>query len=547
MRQALSETELFFALVILDRPSFVQVFFWESVSLGLSFDQMIMFCDQSEKILFCNGRKTAKTVWLESEVIRTGISQKGEGMFFTPSDSHIAPVRNRVMNACHKNALFRLMHTSFNRADGIQVWGRGRWTWHWRIEGNSGTDKNMAGLRGYKIMGDELAFGSRVCHNSRLLVAVPGCQFVYAGVPNAWRNGILYALDQTKLGSDWSRHKVPTYANPMFRDPKKKRQLIEDYGGESTQEYQTQVLGNWGDEVLRSFPPGAIAEKPTLPFWERSYGQKYIGQAIRSPSAGNSIEAIVSHLPRVDAEKYAIGIDYGYSPDPTEILVWYEVQRGVWNELAHIQLVAVISPHQARIVHEINKRLEYKTACIAIEFVGGGLGLFQELTRTDLIDSFGKAFPYKDIVIDANPGGTIEIPVKIESLVQKTKEEIGVTNYFVEDAPTITLRRKHWMVEEFRSAMIRANMNLPGLKMWLAGDESLIESIVNTSEERTDAGYVKYGRLEKDIKDHCFTAGIISAAAIIEADKKDVEDVSEELLINALGWAGSNSNWRAPW
>ena len=506
-----------------------------------------MFCDYSEKILFCNGRKTAKTVWLESEVIRTGIYKEGEGMFFTPSDSHISPVRNRVMNSCNKHPLFRLMHTSFNRQDGIQVWGRGRWTWHWRIEGNSGTDKNMAGLRGYKIMGDELAFGSRVCHNSRLLVAVPGCQFVYAGVPNAWRNGILYALDQTKLGREWSRHKVPAFCNPMFRGKAKRRQLIEDYGGESTQEYQTQVLGNWGDEVLRSFPPGAIAEKPTLPFWEHSYGQKYIGQAIRNPSAGNSIEAIVSRIPRVDAEKYAIGIDYGYSPDPTEILVWYEAANGIWNELAHIQLVAVIAPHQARIVHEINKFLDYRVASIGVEFVGGGLGLYQELTRKDLIDSFGKQFPYEDVVIDANPGGTIEVPVKIEEIINKQKTEIGVTNYFMEETPTMTLRRKHWMVEEFRNAMIRANMDLPGLKMWLAGDESLVESIMNTSEERTAAGYVRYGRLEKNIGDHCFTAGIISAAAVLEAEKKDATDMSEERLLAALGWAGSEKGWRSPW
>ena len=549
MKKAITEEQLYLGLVLHDQCLFAEHFFNNDLSLGLSKAQKEMFCDQSERMLLCCGRKVAKTVFIESEIVRTGLTGSGEGMFVTPAQSHMTPVRSRITSKINQNKFFSLMHDAFNRAEGIDIWRKGRWTWHWRLEGMSGTDVNMVGLRAKKIMGDELAFGNMICHNSRELVALPGCKWIYAGVPNDWHHGILYTLDKTRLGERWSKHRLNTYDNPLFYG--REKELIENYRGETTREYITQVMGQWGDELVRSFPPGAIAIDNNLIISMPSMNQAYISRCIERPSEAQNLKAVLK-IPRVQATRFAIGVDYGYSPDPGIIQVYYEGQDDNWYELLDIELLGVIAPHQAKIIHTICDALSYQVAGIAIEYVGGGLMVAQELQRTDLMDSYSNHFDYSQVLVNSNPGGTIEIPekaVELDEMAKATREALNIPDFheYAEDKVPgmIKVRRKAWMNELLRQAMIRANNNMPGLKLWYGPDDKLIESTMNVAEEKTPAGYTVFKKLDKGIADHHVDAARNAVVAIDFAMSK--QGVETKDFASNMGWSGQNPEWKAPW
>lgn len=543
MKQALDEDHLFWGLVMLDQCLFAEFFYADELSLGLGFMQKIMFCDQSEQQVLCCGRKVAKTIRLEARVLQVAMLKSGEGMLNFPGQRHLDPVRERVYSKVNGIALFRAMRDSASKGDGIERWRGGKWTWYWRIEGMDGTDRNMVGLRASVILGDEMAFGNMPCFNSRNNVALPHCEFIYAGVPNNWRSGVLYRLDRTRLGNGWSIHRMDRYDNPLFDSEEAKDRFVRDSGGETSQEYITQVLGRWGEELASSFPPGAIAEKHTLPLWQAEWNSAFVHIAMKGP-----LRQELQKIPSVEAMRFAIGVDYGYSPDPAVILVFYEGQPGEWFELAHLELSGVVPHHQAAIIHAINERLGFRVVAIAIEYVGGGLSVAQELGRSDISGKYADVFDYASIVVDSAPGGAVDVPVVNEE--EKAIVGADTMGYYEPANPQekfVRVPRKVWMTDYLRLAMIRAVNGFEGLKIWLGPDKRLVESIANIAESRGVRANIIYTKLERDIPDHPADALRNAFAAIDHASKH--ESSYAEPSYSEYGWVrlGGNREWTPPW
>ena len=90
------------------------------------------------------------------------------------------PVRDRIFSTIMQEPLFAEM-VDRNPSSGNMMMSKGdgyvqfktSWKWHLRIEGVSGTDVNMVGLRCKRIVGDEMAFGTDICHKSRVNTAMP--------------------------------------------------------------------------------------------------------------------------------------------------------------------------------------------------------------------------------------------------------------------------------------------------------------------------------------------------------------------------------------
>jgi len=199
----------------------------------------------------------------------------------------------------------------------------------------------MVGLRAKFVVGDEMAFGNFVCHNSRLQTALPGAVWRYAGVPNGVRATPFYHIDN-EPNNGWSKHHYPTYINPLYQSEEAKQQLITDYGGEDTQGYVTQVLGLWGEELVSSFPPGSIAVHD-LPYFIKTV------MPFQNESELEEIPLRVS-LPTVRCERFALGMDYGFSPDPSEIVGAYTKGENIWKEYFRVHLARVAQPHQVAII-----------------------------------------------------------------------------------------------------------------------------------------------------------------------------------------------------
>jgi len=529
-RTQLHPDDLYLYLCLEDELLFLLLFWREDLSREMSVAQKYMVLDRSRKVSVCTGRKIAKTLCIESKVIRLGLihfNREGltEALMFAPRDSHLAPIFDRILARLSRNPFFNAFLKEKRRGEAPRLLFAGGLAWYFRIEGTSGTDQNMVGLRAEYILGDEMAFGNWICHNSRIQTALPDATWWYSGVPNGVRNTPFYAIDKTELGKDWSRHKYNTYVNPIYDDEEKKRELIDAYGGENTQGYQTQVLGEWGEELLSSFPPDAISVS------SQPYFTKLLTSALRND---DSAVALALGLPAVRADIFCIGWDYGYSPDPSVLLIAY--RRGPidrWECYARIVMRQVPLPLQIRVLRHLYHRTLLGTLGAVCCDKGEAIQSLQD-KDPHLADRFHRTIP----------GGVTPLLDESGKLLLESDPKTGKI------MPAMTWV-KQYLTENIRQWMINANLSLAGRQFILGNDMEMVEELTGTTERKGEHGrIIYYGPPDPDhtgvMMDHNTDALRHLADAIQHSLEKPVDE-DETGLISVMGWVGKAVDWVAPW
>lgn len=536
LEEKIAEDPLF-GLLFFDQILFSQFFWDRDLSLPMTVPQKVMYGDTSEKRLNCTGRKTGKTILIEGTIVRLGCVHEGdpsspdEAMFFAPGQTHMVPVRDRVVSKLVGHTIFKHFLSKYNKNDGILEFNTGL-KWIVAIEGTSGKETNMVGFRTIYMLGDELAFGNQACEIGRKQTALPGCKWMYCGVPNGVRSTPFFDLDQTHLGNDWSRHKLNSLDNPGTIDyyggiEGTMKYLTGLYGGVNTQGFITQAMGLWGEEAYSAFPPEAIAQREGWPYTYLEFRGAYVKNLIDSDILASQIR-----LPRVNAKRYVIGIDYGYAQDPAVIMIFYELDNNDWQQLARIKLYRVPTPHQAKIIDAINREvLDRRVVAICTDRPD----VVASLTNTDKPDSFGNLDNYADKCVLSDPTGTVIL-----------KDEQG--KEMEKDGKPFKMRRKEWMTEILRKAMAFANANLPyPFHIHLCSEDTeTIEELVGTVQRKTAGHYMVYDAAKKG-EDHN-TDALRDVACAIDyiINREDSEEWEDDL--EGLGWAQvEGANWQQPW
>lgn len=506
----------------------------------LSLEQLLMFSDQSDKVLFCTGRKISKSLVVECQILRQAITeeikpgQTVEGLITTPRESQMDVLYGRIIKKFHQDPLIDALILKEMGGDKPETHFRNGFKWFWRIEGLGGTDTNMIGIRARRILGDEQQLGNWICHDSRKMSALPDCTFLYAGVPNGVRGTPFYALDQTNQGSEWSRHKYPTFINPLYYGDEEKRKLAKDFDGENSFAYLTQVLGEWGDETISSFPPGTIAVKRDLP----PYIHEYRGDQI-TPYALSDTLGTVIRVNRIHCYQYAMGIDYGATSDPSVIILASRGnQEAPWLEQIRITLAGVPIPHQTSVVHYL------------VNFVMEGTCIGISTDSIPLADELVRKFSgtlLASRIFNANPGSA--------TLLMNDDGSPKID----ERGKPVKMRNKQYMTELLRRMMLCANMNLDGIKLWLGDDAELVEELAGTTERKTEAGFTVYYSPKRGNawnndphlqSDHNRDALTYLAHAISTGILMSGDNYSEMALLESCGWAGITDQvnpWKSPW
>lgn len=525
----LSDEELSLGLCLLDELLFANLFFADELELEMSPQQKMMMCDRSKKILVCTGRKIGKTVCIETKVLRRGLihEQKGtgvtEGLLFTPRDSHLSPIIDRVYGRISRERFFKEFVTTSTRGESPKLVFKTGFVWYGRIEGSQG-DQNMAGLRAAEILGDELSFGNDVNHNSRIQTALPDAHWWYSGVPSGVRSTPFYRLDQTSLGDGWSHHKYTTFVNPLYADPKKQDELTKAYGGKQSPGYITQVMGEWGDELLSSFPPGSIA------VGHQPYFIKSLGAGLRN--SDNAI-AVSLGIPSVRADKFVFGFDFGFNPDPSVIVIAYTRGDDKWECYARIEMRQVPLPVQRRVVKYL-----YSTICL------GKLGAIVCDNASAIQELQADNPAFADRFIIAKAGGTMVLTGDDGAPAMQMNEK-------TEQMDVVMVRTKQYLTEQFRKFMVNSLLDLPGIQLKLGNDQEAIDELSATTETKTEGGYTKYfgehdsnasGKMKDHFVDSC---RMLALGILLSRDAQGGE--SEAEFIAALGWAGEANGWTGAW
>jgi hypothetical protein len=500
----------------------------------LSLEQKLMYSDQSQRTLFCTGRKIAKSLVGECQILRKAFcdeippGQTVEGMITTPRESQMEILHGRVIQKLRYDPLLSTLIRSSSSGDKPILQLRNGFVWHFRIEGMSNSDTNMIGLRCKHIFGDEQQLGNWSCFDSRKMSALPDCTFLYAGVPNGVRGTPFYSLDKTSAGEGWSRHKYPTFINPLYQTEERQRQLVDDYSGENSFAYQTQVLGEWGDETISSFPPGTISviRGEAGRVFIKEYRSEHI-----TPYA-DSLGSIIQ-IPSIRCYSWCMGGDYGATSDPTVLIFATRTSSdAAWIEKIRITLNGVSQVYQADIVKYVSNFV----------LLGKCMGMCSD--DQGLIDNLRDKMRDKtDIIFNATPAGTTVLT-----------DNDGKIKLDAKGKP-VKMRNKQYMTELLRKYMINANMNLEGVKLWLGDDSDLIDELSGTTERKTEGGYTVYyspktqGNWQPRAQDdHRRDACTYLAYAIHLGVLQDSERYSEAQLLETLGWCGrSDGVWTPPW
>ena len=408
---------------------------------------------------------------------------------------------------------------------------------------NSGTDINMVNIHPKKIYADEQAWGIMNTHRSRLAALHPGGQVVYAGVPNDIRTSPFYALDTTKDGGHWSKHKMSVLkANPKFLhdDAKTKRHirlLIKEFGGRNSPEFKTQILGEWGDEASRSFPPGSIAwfnpgAEGAKPYHITILSGQQVKLALRQGLL--PMELKITH---VRPRRACIGWDYGYSPDTTTFLVAIQIGNDpVWYTYCRISLYQTDLDSQTEVLkYLVTGVLDNRVAMVSTDS--------QVAYQKMIGDAYAHIFREKCKL--SNPGGQVEMDLETgEFIPDEMRNELEI----IEKRrlkKTVYQGRKYYMTTLMRKMMSATLTGAEDYPRLMLGYDSELENELAVTIERKTEKRVVYdlprkgrtvGRVTPDqIVDACryLCDAIISVDAV---GFKREPDWGE--LVGEMGWTG---------
>lgn len=517
--------------------------------------------ESSRKVAMRTSRKIAKTLLMEAAIIQTAMTKTlpgvVEGMIHTPRENHMAPLRNRIEKKLDATPLFRMMRRNFDRENGILNFHNG-WTWHFRIEGSSGTGTNMVGLRASVMIGDEADYSQDSPYNEREQTALPGCAQLWGGVPRGVRGVFWRVCNLTSESKSWSIHRYDIRANPLYHSQEAFADQVK--GDWYSQRVQTQVFGRDGEEAVSSFP--IVPVDSVAPYAIRRFSSAEY--SIYRGNIGSFLNLPVALVD--DAESWMVHLDYGYSPSPTELGISY-LKNGTWNVFARIEMMRVDNTPMAEIIHEIDTAiLPRRAALIVTDAHGQGRGVLSSLHSDPRYEDedYGRravavGFEGTTPIPGVKAHRKCKQPVRIESRDgMYLCDYCGERLYGESELMDATVSTKVFLTNELKLAFVKGQNVLDsgrnkwpdGVSIVLGNDPEVQDELGGTTEIQSQGGVIRYVT-PQDV-DHmtdmlrCLVSGI-SRINAIETDYDNFDADYE-----ASGWvvdpaSESHVSWQAPW
>lgn len=550
----------------------------------ITLEQRLMWCDgavymlmsshapeiarkSSQRVLARTSRKTGKTLRFEAIYIQIAICHVGErteGLFHAPSDVHLQQVLARADNKTDTTPLFKVMHTRRSNEVNIDEWATG-YTWHRRIEGNSGTGRNMVGLRAKHVIGDEGDYAQEAAHSERQQTALPSAFWFWGGVPRPGAQTVFRKI--ARNDNTWSSHVqrpenfragifYDMRCNPLYHSQEAWKREIGANPYESDW-VQTQVLGMDGGEGSSAFPTLAIA---SLPF-------KYFYITDRDVETDEQMEAFITSLGLgdtlpVEPQGWTIHCDYGHSPSPMVIGISY-LYDYIWYEYARISALRMHSPAAARLLNAIDMAMPIQPIAIAMDPHGRGAGTYENLREMDIY----QPWDYKTRLISADFHTRIEdnrimVHKRCNRVVQEISEFGEPTRFwecpncrttvYEDEVRPMRVMAKQLLTTDLSEALARAARKLSGENkesdatgagehtdygvVLARADEELISELAGTTVVTSSAnGNVSYMPPLGKTVDHNTDAWRCLMSVVRHI--KDVEAFSEEdLIVDEFGF-----------
>lgn len=301
-------------------------------------------------IIHLDGRDVGKSVCITTCALHFAFTTRGgQGLIAAPHQGHLDTVIEEIEFQIDHNAdlMNSIAITKYGKPKIIRKP-------YFRLEFTNGSILYFRPAGAYgdafrslhvnRIWVDEAAWLSeRAWKALRQCLNAEGTLRIYS-TPNGLRNTTYYRLT---LSEQFTVFRWPSWLNPNWND-EREAELIEFYGGRDTSGWQHEVAGEHGKPSYGAFNVEQLnlCRQDVLEYRKIVITDSELRDCADEEAAHDRLEMLLNLTPQTGV--FWIGGDLGYTNDPTELVVFHEVEAGerkVLRLVLRLHLEHVAYPH----------------------------------------------------------------------------------------------------------------------------------------------------------------------------------------------------------
>ena len=342
----------------------------------------------SSNIIHLDGRDTGKSIALATDVLHYAfITPGGSGLVGAPHQGHLDTIIDEVEFQLFSNPDLEASIARNKRGD-LKI----KRNPYFRVDFTNGTvlhfrpaGPNGAAFRSLhvdRLWIDEGAWLPEEAWNALRQCLNAGGRFRVYSTPNGIRDTTYYRLTQSRK---WKVFRWPSWLNPTWT-PDREAELLEFYGGKDTAGWQHEVAGEHGQPSFGAFNMTAFhACKKAVPeFRLVTITPEELEGCDRDEQVRQRFDILLNLSPRQGV--FWLGIDTGYTNDPSELVVFHE-DEGVAREILRVHGERVPYPWLSELIFTLDLFFEFKG--VGIDNGGNGLAVAQELASLEKFKARG--------------------------------------------------------------------------------------------------------------------------------------------------------------
>lgn len=313
-----------------------------------------LLCEE-RNIIHLDGRATGKTISLSTLILHYAfITHGGQGLIAAPHQGHLDTVIEEVE--------FQIDHNP-DLTNSIALTKQGKPKIlrkpYFRVEFSNGSILYFRPAGAYgdafrslhvdRVWVDEAAWLSEKAWKAlRQCLNAGGTLRIYS-TPNGLRNTTYYRLTSSE---QFTVFRWPSWMNPNWND-EREAELLEFYGGRDTSGWQHEVVGEHGKPSYGAFniEHFNLCRQDVLEYQKIVITGSELRDCEDEEAAHDRLEMLLNLMPQTGV--FWIGGDLGYTNDPTELVVFQEVdvgERKVLRLVLRLHLEHVAYPYIAQTI-----------------------------------------------------------------------------------------------------------------------------------------------------------------------------------------------------
>ena len=393
-----------------------------------------------KNIIHLDGRDVGKSVCIGTDALHFAFTTRGgQGLIAAPHQGHLDTIAEEIEFQLDANpdlmasiALTKYGKPKIHRKPYFRLEFTNGTILYFRPAGAYGDA--FRSLHVERVWVDEGAWLTERAWKALRQCLKSGGKLRIYSTPNGMRNSTYYRLTTS---TQFKVFRWPSWLNPIWSE-EREAELLEFYGGRDSAGWQHEVAGEHGKPSYGAFNIEYlnICRQELLEYQKVVITGDELSGCDTEEESHDRLEALLNLVPQTGV--FWIGGDLGYTNDPTELVVFQELELGerrIIKLVLRVHMKHVAYPHIAQTIALLDRY--YTATGIGVDNGGNGLAVVQELHTLD---------KYKDLLLDGRLRGY---------------DFGGMTTLAVRDGKEVRKRTKEFMTSLINGALQRRQIVFP--------------------------------------------------------------------------------------